>query len=361
MQKTIGKHGLTIRSDSLYCPLALSLDSYANCLIDCWHCYLRRLNYVWGDELRPTDPEALSRKLHNGLRNPKPKSCLAYALKRKTTIRFGNKADPFQPVEAEHHVTREILDVLLEQDWTYVIQTMCTDLMMSYEDIIVKSKDLVIVQPQISPGAELDWETFERKRTTPVPDRFDAIKSLSKQGVKTAVYGEPFIPGWHTIEMFTAMMKRLRSHKIKNYNTYNFHFNDFVAKRLAALGIDIEKIRVMNQDINWKPIQRRLCDIAWAHDVILGCPDFVNVRPNWNNLTNTCCGIDVEKPTTYNTHTWRNLLLDGKSAAEIDEKTWDGVGNREEGMKILTGKSKKMYTMLDAGLIKPPGEGGLLY
>jgi len=355
------RHGLSVRADSLYCPLSLSLDAYGNCLNDCWHCYLRRLNYVWGDALNPTDPETLAQKLHNGLRNPKPKSCLAYALKRKTTIRFGNKADPFQPVEAEHRTSKEILDILLEQDWSYVLQTMCTGLMMDYEEIIVKSKDLVTVQPIISPGAELDWEILERKRTTPVEERFAHIRKLKKQGVRTAVYGEPFIPGFHTLEMFDDMMKRLKANKIKNYNTYNLHLNDFVAKRLLAIDLDIEKIWTLNQDEHWKHIQRDLCDIADKHNIILGCPDFVNVRRDRVNETNTCCGIDVQNPTTYNTHTWRNLLIDGKSVDEIIEKTWDGVGNHEDGQKILTGKAKDMYTMADAGLISNKSEGGLLF
>jgi len=353
-------HGLTIRGDSLYCPLALSLDAYANCLNDCWHCYLRRLNYVWSDELNPIDPEELARKLHNGLRNPNPKSCLAYALKKKATIRFGNKADPFQPVEAKHRVSKEILDVLLEKDWTYVIQTMCTTLMMEYEEIIVKSADLVTVQPIISPGGSLDWEVFERKRTTPIDERFAHIRQLKKAGVKVAVNGEPFIPGFHNPEMFNDMMKLLKDNEIKNYNTYNLHLNGFVAKRLADIGLDIEKIWEMNKDENWKPILQDLCDMADDHGIILGSPDFVNLRRDRTNDTNTCCGIDVKNPTTYNTHTWRNLLIDGKSVDEIIEGTWDGVGNHEDGQKILTGKAKDMYTMVDAGLVKQE-EGGLLF
>jgi hypothetical protein len=223
--------------------------------------------------------------------------------------------------------------------------------MMDYEEIIVKSKGLVTVQPIISPGAELDWEVFERKRTTSVPDRFEHLKILRKQGVRTALCGEPFIPGFHTVEMFEDMMQRLKSNGIKSYNTYNLHLNDFVAKRLVKLGIDVVKVWEMNQDENWRPILRQLCEIADKYDIILGCPDFVNVRRDWVNMTNTCCGIDVERPTTYNTHTWRNLLLNGKSVEEIVEDTWDGIGNYEEGQKILTGKSKIMYTMFDAGFI----------
>jgi len=345
-------HGLKIRGDSLYCPLAFSLDSYSNCLVDCWHCWIRRLNHIWGSKLNLTSPEELNRKLHNGLKNPRPKSSLAWALKRKVTIRLGNKSDPFQPIERTHKISEKILEILSDLQWPFVIKTMCTHIMMDYENQLANSANLAIIQPVISPGAELDWETFERKRTTPVSKRIKHLVELKKQGLKVAVNGEPFIPGFHTVEMFEDIIKRLKSNGIKNYNTYNFHFNDFVAKRLLDIGIDIEKIWEMNQDKNWKPIQHKLCEISKKHDIILGCPDFVNVPKSWNNETNTCCGINVSNPTTYNTHSWRNLILEGKTADEIIKNTWDGIGDKEEGRKVLMGKSDKMYTMRDAGLIK---------
>jgi len=353
------RHGLSIRGDSLYCPLALSLDTYSNCLCDCWHCYLRRLNYVWGDALNPVNPEDLKRKLQNGLNNPKPKSSLAWALKRKVTIRFGNKSDPFQPIEETYRSSEAALRVLSDLKWSYVLQTRNTHILIQYEEIVVNNVGNFVFLPIISPGAEMDWEVLERKRTTPISDRFKHIQKLKKQGVKVAVNGEPFIPGFHTVKMFEDTIKRLKSAGIKNYNTYNFHFNDFVAKRLLSIGLDIEKIWEMNQDKEWKPILHQLCEIADRYDVILGCPDFVNVPRDRKNETNTCCGIDVQTPTTYNTHTWRNMLLVGVPIDQILEKTWDGIGNKKEGEKVLTGKTNKMYTMVDAGLVEK--EKGLLF
>ena len=59
------KHSLGIRGDSLYCPLALSIDAYGACEPDCWHCYLRKLNYVWGNDLKPADLELLDKRTGN--------------------------------------------------------------------------------------------------------------------------------------------------------------------------------------------------------------------------------------------------------------------------------------------------------
>lgn len=354
------KHGLTIRGDSLYCPLSLSLDSYWNCLNDCWHCYMRRLNHVWGADLRPTSPVELRRKLENGLKNPQPKSSIAWALKQKKTIRWGNKSDPFQPVEAKYRIAGRIFDIFLELDWPYVIQTMCTGVMMRYEKQIVEAAHLNIVQAYFTAGMESDWEILERKRTTPPGHRFEHLKSLNLQGVRIAAIGEPFIPGYHTVKQFKDLLKRLKSYGIMNYNVYNFHFNDFVAKRLVKLNIDIEKIWEYNQDDKWKPIQIQLCEAAEKEGISLGCPDFVNLPVGYRHKTNTCCGIDVPTPTTYNTHFFRNMLQQGISVDSIVEQTWDGIGSKEKGIQILTGKSGDFYTMADAGFY-PKSKKGLIF
>jgi DNA repair photolyase len=152
------KTPLTIRGDSLYCPLSFSLDTYGNCEADCLHCYLRRLNATWGKELKPVNLDILQKTMINGLANKQPKSSLAWALNQKKTLRFGNKTDPFQPVERTHRVSREALRFLLRLEWTVVVQTMFTEIMMDYQSLIVEMKDLITIQPIISPGFDRDWE-----------------------------------------------------------------------------------------------------------------------------------------------------------------------------------------------------------
>jgi hypothetical protein len=304
---------------------------------------------VWSQELNPTDTELLRRKLQNGLKNPNPKSSLAWALKQKKTIRWGNKADPFQPVERKHRVSQRIFDILADLDWSFVLQTMCTGVMMIYESRIVKAKEIAIIQPIISPGAEKDWEILERKRTTPVESRFKHLRQLKRQGVQVAVNGEPFIPGFHALKDFENMMKRLKSEGLDTYNTYNFHFNDFVAKRLIKIGLDIEAIWEGNQDAAWSKTQKKLCEIADKYDIYLGCPDFVNTGPDYFQERNTCCGIDVPNPTWFNAHLFKKGLQTGFTPDELLKDCWDGIGDKEEGEKLLKGRSKNMYTMADAG------------
>jgi DNA repair photolyase len=338
-----------LRGDCLYCPLSLTVDAYWNCLTECHHCYMRRLNRTWGMDLRPSDPDDIYRKLYNGLNNKNPKSSLAWAIHLKKTIRFGNKSDAFQDADNEYIISKRILKVFNKLKWSYVIQTHFLHNMIKYDDIIYKSAKAgnVVIMPVISPGGSKDWDILERQRTTPLDMRIAIIKRLLKDGIPLGVNGEPFIPGYHTIKQFEDTIKLLKSIGVKSYNTYNFHFNDWVAKQLHSIGIDIEKIWYMNQDKEWKKILVQLLEISKKYDILLGVPDFVNTGWEWKEKANTCCGINVPNPTTFNTHYFKKLTQRGLSTKRVIKKTWENIGNKLDGESIILGTTKKMYTLKD--------------
>ena len=345
------KAAVGVRGDCLYCPLSLSIDSYWNCLADCHHCYFRRLNRTWGQDLRPADPVAVRKQLQNGLKNPNPRSTLAWALHHKKTLRLGNHSDPYQDAEKEHRVTRGILKALIELGWTFVIQSRFLSNILLDRDLLEEShqRGLLHILPVISPGAEEDQEVLERGRTTPIPRRLRIIKRWIQKGYKVGVNGEPFIPGYHTPEQFRDILRRLREVGVRSYNTYNLHANDLVFKRFHSLGLDIEKIWRHNQDDKWRSLLQQLLAIAEEEGMVLGCPDFVNSGWDWEEKANTCCGIDVPNPSRFNTHIWKRILqdLDRPSKASILKDTWEGIGDLEEGRLVLRGGSQDFYTMKD--------------
>jgi DNA repair photolyase len=347
------KQGLHIRGDSLYCPLAFSLDSYGNCEADCTHCYLRRLNEVWGKDLKPLDVENFQRTLHNGLKNNNPKSPLAYAIKFKKTLRFGNKTDPFQDAEKKHLVSLAALETLRDLKWPVVIETKYTDNIWHCLEILKEMKSHLHVMPIISPGFDKDWEIFENKKTTRPTVRLNQLRGLKGLGIRVGVNGEPFIPGYHQVSEFEDMMKRLKDNGIPSYNVYNLHFNAFVAKRLHAVGVDIEKVWYYNRDEHWKPILQQLIDLALKYDIILGSPDFVNSGWKFWERSNTCCGVNVDNPCTWNVMTWKRMIQ--TSVCTVDQflkeewylDTWDGVGDYNEGVDVLYGVNKDRFSLDD--------------
>lgn len=351
--RKVYKKAIGIRGDCLYCPLSLAIDSYWNCLVDCYHCYFRRLNYVWGEELRPACPNEVRKKLSNGLSNQNPKSSLAWALHQKKTLRVGNKSDPYQPIEMELRVTRQILRILIDLRWTFAIQTRFLHNLKMDEDLLTEahSLNLLTLIPIISPGAEQDWKILERGRTTDIKSRLSILQKWVHKGWNIGVNGEPFIPGYHTVEQFRSIIQRIKSVGVVSYNTYNLHFNDYVAKRLHSIGVDIQKIWEMNQNKNWRRIQVQLCCVAEEEGIRLGCPDFVNTGKNWKERANTCCGVNVPNPSKFNTHWWKMFLQKGYSVDTVVSKTYEGIGDKRLAMKILRGIPCNNYTMRDAGLL----------
>jgi DNA repair photolyase len=352
MEKTY-KSPIAMRQAHLTCPLALALESYWNCEADCLHCMGRRLNQIWGTEQRVTDPEAVRKTLVNALKNPHPKTIIAQALHAKKAFFLGRKTDPYQPIENKLNVTRRLLEILSELNWSVVVCSRFQDNMKKDVDLIIDNKRNISLLTEITPGGEADRELFERNRTTSIDERLLFTKYLQDNKVNVGVRGEPFIPGYHTFKQFRDILKRLKSFGIKSYNTYNLHINEYTIKRLYAIGLDIEKIWTLNQDIYWSAIQKRLCRIADEEGIILGCPDFVNVPTDRMNTTNTCCGINVHNALTFNTHIWRNLILNGDE--EIMDYTWEDIGTDEDWNQaklIILGKlSKVYYTFKDAGIL----------
>lgn len=320
----------------LYCPLPLSIDSYWTCEINCHHCYSRRINRTWGNDFRMADVENIKKRLLHP--SQKGKSPLLKAIQQRKTIRLGNRSEPFSPWEEKFRVSTEILKFLMKQKWDTVVQTKFPQ--RAWEMTGLGKNTMMAV---VMPGLEKDWELFEHSKTENPINRVKTLGKLKKKGFKVGVNGEPFIPGYHTVRQFKETIKLLKSHGINRYNTYNLHMNDYVVKNLHKLGLDIEKIWWMNQDEQWRKIFKKLLVIADKYDIILGCPDFVN--SGWEDVqkSNTCCGLDVKNPCTFNTHHFKLAIQHGKNPVEC----WDGVGNYEDGLAIIEGTTEKMYTMKD--------------
>jgi DNA repair photolyase len=349
------KNPITIRGGHWTCPLPLALESYWACEADCLHCVGRRLNKIWGTEQRCTNSDNVEKILKNALLNKTPKTIQSQALHNKKAFFLGRKADPYQPIEKEKKITQKLIQILIQLNWPVVICSKYQSIAERDTDLFLKGRELIHMLIEITPGVESDWELFEHKRTSEIKDRLQISKYWQKLGIKVGVRGEPFIPGYHTIKQFRDILKRLKSYNLKSYNIYNLHMNEYTMKRLYNIGLDIEKIWDFNQDCHWSFLQKKLCQIAKEENIELGCPDFVNVPINWTSNVNTCCGINVTNAFTFNTHNWRNSIVNGKSSIETLNESWEGIGTIEDKKQaniIITGKpSKDFYTMKNAGII----------
>ena len=348
-----GYRGLTIRGDSHSCPLCFGLDTYYNCVYDCAYCCFLGLNQVWGRDHRVLDVEWFKRRMISGLQYPNPQTPIGRAIRDRKTLRLGNKYDPLPPQEKAAGVTREVLEFLAWLDWEVKLETKNSQLLIDYADLLVEMK--AVVTCTVTVGLEDDWSLLEGERTASPQHRLETLAWLQAEGLQVAVVSEPFIPGYHTLDQFKEFLSRLRAHGIRRLNIYNLRLTPFVVRRLLEQGLDVEQIWDENQDGMWDKLLPQLLEAA--EDFIVGCPDFVNSGA-FVSQANTCCGVDVQNPCTFNIINWkRKALENGGLALDEFNATWDGVGSYVEGLRLFTGKTDDYYTLKDTGLFEREGLG----
>ena len=288
--------------------------------------------------------EALRKQLNPTQRMNNP---VAKAIRLKKTIKIGNKTDPYQRAESGLKITRKAIKLIAQAGISFIIQTRNTTLLLRDIDLFKDYKELVTIMPIVTPGLEKDWDIFERKINTNPLRRLEHIQKLKDMGFNVGVNGEPYIPGYHTLEDMENTI-RIISQIGTSYNTYNFHENDFVYKRMAELQnpeVDIVKIWTENKDEPWGKLLPEIIKIAARYNVVLGCPDFVN-SGKYLEKSNTCCGINVPNPFTFNAVNFKRDFLNGLSEEETIDKNYEGIGDIEEG-KVLFKKDQKIFTLHD--------------
>jgi len=337
--------------------LAFGLDTYYNCVYDCAYCCFLGLAHVWGGDNphRTLDVDWFKRKIVNGLKASRPKSPLAWAIRHRKTLRIGNKYDPLPPQEAELGITRQVLEFLRDLGWQVVIQSKNAALLMQYADLLVDMG--AIVMTTITAGGGQDWELLEGRRSPPPGKRLSMLSHLALRGLQTCVVTEPFIPGYHTLSQFESLVTAVKDWGIDRMNVYNLRLNTFVAKRLIEIGLDVEAIWEANQDENWRALLQDLLAIAEGHGAKIGCPDFANAG-RFLPTTNTCCGVDVDRPCTFNIINWRKIGLERGEVKLSDAlATYDGVGDYAEGLALFGGVLPDRWHLGDCGIFEREGDG----
>jgi len=191
------KHILT-RNKSPDIPFDRSINAYRGCEHGCVYCFARPTHAFLG--LSPgLDFES---KL---FAKPNAAELLKQEISRKgyvaKPIAMGTNTDPYQPIEKERRITRELLKVLMEHDHPVTIVTK-SRLVVRDMDLLVPMAEKGLVKVALS-VTTLDRKlarTMEPRASTP-QRRLDAIRLLSDAGVPTGVMFAPVIPALNDHEM----------------------------------------------------------------------------------------------------------------------------------------------------------------
>jgi DNA repair photolyase len=168
-----------------------SINPYRGCEHGCSYCFARPTHAYLGLSpgldfetrlfVKPNAAELLEREL--GAPSYLPR-----------TIAMGTNTDPYQPIEREHRVTRQILEVLARTRHPVGIVTKSA----------LVTRDIDILGPMAEQGlakVAVSVTTLDRaiaramEPRAPTPDRrLDAIRRLSEAGIPTGVMVAPIVP-----------------------------------------------------------------------------------------------------------------------------------------------------------------------
>ena len=186
------------RNDSPDIPFDRSINPYRGCEHGCIYCFARPTHAYMGLSpgldfesklfAKPDAAKLLERELSKPGYKPR-------------TIAIGTNTDPYQPIEKEWRIMRQILEVLAAANHPVAIVTKSA-LIMRDIDILAKMAEKGLAK------ASLSVTTMDRKlarlmepRASTPTKRLEAIRAMSEAGIPTDVMASPMIPALNDHEL----------------------------------------------------------------------------------------------------------------------------------------------------------------
>ena len=169
-----------------------SINPYRGCEHGCVYCFARPTHAYMGLSAgldfesklfaKPDAAKMLDRELSKEGYQPR-------------TIAIGTNTDPYQPIERQHRIMREILEVLEARNHPVGIVTK-SFLVTRDIDILSRmaAKGLAKVALSVTSLDRTIARTMEPRAATP-PKRLEAIRMLTDAGIPTSVMVAPVVPG----------------------------------------------------------------------------------------------------------------------------------------------------------------------
>lgn len=186
------------RNDSPDIPFDRSVNPYRGCEHGCIYCFARPTHSYMGLSAgldfeaklfaKPDAPRLLERELSRREYKVKP-------------IAIGTNTDPYQPIEKEWRIMRQLLEVLAKANHPVMIVTKSA-LVTRDIDILseMAAKGLAKVALSVTTLDRKLARTMEPRASTPVK-RLEAIRQLTEAGIPTSVLASPIIPALNDHEL----------------------------------------------------------------------------------------------------------------------------------------------------------------
>ncbi|MCZ4271357.1 PA0069 family radical SAM protein [Maritalea porphyrae] len=175
-----------------------SINPYRGCEHGCSYCFARQTHAYLGHSAGIDFERELYAKTNAAARLREELSRKKYTPK---PIAIGTNTDPYQPIERERKIMREILEVLIEFKHPVTIVTKSA-LVVRDLDLLTElaEQNLVHVAMSITTLDRKLCRELEPRASTP-SKRLEAVELLSQSGIPTMVMAAPIIPAINDSEL----------------------------------------------------------------------------------------------------------------------------------------------------------------
>jgi DNA repair photolyase len=193
-----------------------TLNAYSGCQHNCLYCYAKFMKRFtghrepWGSyvDVKINAPELLAREVRK---------------KKKGGVWISGVCDAYQPVEKKYALTRQCLEILVDNGWPVTIQTK--------SPLVLRDLDILKRSPDCEVGFTITTADDKIRRifepcAPPVRSRADALAKLHVSGIKTYVMVAPLLPG---AEGLVDLLRGSVDHAL--IDRYNYHYADQVYKK----------------------------------------------------------------------------------------------------------------------------------
>ncbi len=145
------------------------------------------------------------------------------ARKKRAAVWVSGVCDPYQPLEAKYKLTRRCLEILVEDNWPFVVQTR-SPLVLRDSDILKKGTDIEVGM-SVTTADDGIRKLFEPK-APPIMERVRALDELHRLGIRTFVMIAPMLPG-------AEPLAGLLAGKVDSviFDRMNYHHADWVYRK----------------------------------------------------------------------------------------------------------------------------------
>ena len=330
-------NGLNVSSKFAICGLPIRVDTYKTCSFGCRYCFAENREIMkYAKVLQIANIDSMRKKLDKVLvrKDFDSSNLLDTLISQRITWHAGGMSDPFQPVEKEYGVTKELIELTKEYGISVLFSTKSDTIYDCQPD-----PELHTFQLSVS---NVDDRVDIEPNVPSIQSRYKFYRDLKDKGFKVGIRIQPFIPNVSNlkiVEMFEdadqftlegiKIVPQNKAHKEYVFNCLGLNPNDF-----TQMGL-----------LNLKPTTRLkmyepFIEYFEAHGIPYSIAD--------NDLhyigTNKCCCGDrlVRKSTTFNnTHMIKTYGRD-YAKEQLDEELFNScvrdckcnnlfTSNRQEG------------------------------